>query len=148
MSANVSDTYHALIEAWNDRDADVMASCFAPGGTMVGYDGSTVTGRDNIAAHLEPIFRDHPTAAYVPVIREVREIAPEVALLRAIVGMVPPGSDDINPAVNASQCVVASRSSGEWLVELFQNTPAAYHDRPEAQEAHSAMIRKSMSGGS
>jgi len=144
MTTDIGTCYQSLIEAWNERDADAMASCFAPGGTMVGFDGSTVTGRANIAAHLEPIFRDHPTAAFVPVVREVREIGPEVALLRAIVGMVPPNSDDINPNVNASQCVVAALHDGEWMIELFQNTPAAYHGRPEAQEAHSAMIRKAL----
>jgi uncharacterized protein (TIGR02246 family) len=144
MPADIRETYQTLIDAWNERDADMMASCFTSNGTMVGFDGSTVTGRDRIAAHLEPIFRDHPTAAFVTVVREVREIGVDVALLRAIVGMVPPGADDINPETNASQCLVASRDDGEWLVELFQNTPAAYHGRPEAQEAHSAMIRKAM----
>ena len=146
MAADIRETYRNLIEAWNERDADVMASCFTPGGTMVGFDGSTVTGRDRIAAHLEPIFHDHPTATFVTVVREVREIGTDVAMLRSIVGMVPPGATDINPNVNASQCLVASRQDGEWLVELFQNTPAAYHGRPEAQEAHSTMIRTAMQG--
>jgi len=62
----------------------------------------------------------------------VRLLTPEVALLRAVVGMVPHGQREINPATNAIQSLVAVEQDGYWRIALFQNTPAQFHGRPEA----------------
>jgi hypothetical protein len=55
--------------------------------------------------------------------------------------MVPPGRSDINPAVNAIQLLVASHRDGRWQIELFQNTPAAFHGRPELSAALTEELR-------
>jgi uncharacterized protein (TIGR02246 family) len=130
-----------LLDRWNRRDAAGLASLFTDDGNLVGFDGSQINGRAEIAAHLSPIFADHPTAAYVAIVRGVRLLGPEVAVLRAVVGMVPPGKADLNPAVNAIQTLVAARRDGRWRVEVFHNTPAAFHGRPEASEALTAERR-------
>jgi len=52
--------------------------------------------------------------------------------MRSAVGMVPPGQSDIVPKVNALQVVVTVEADGVWQVAHFQNTPAAFHQRPEA----------------
>ena len=140
--AAVRGLYQALLEQWNRRDAAGMADLFAEAGHLVGFDGSVVNGRAAIAAHLAPIFRDHPTAAYVGKVREVRFLAPGVAVLRAVAGLVPPGAADINPALNAVQSLVAARHDGQWRVELYQNTPAAFHGRPEESAALTAELRQ------
>lgn len=137
----IEDLYHRLIDAWNQRDAEAMAACFSPNGTMIGFDGSTEVGPVAMAAHLAPIFRDHPTASYVPIVEEVTELAPGVAFLRASVGMVPPGGTRINPAANAIQCCVARREDDGWRVELFQSTPAAFHGRPRLVEAMTSRLQ-------
>jgi hypothetical protein len=49
--------------------------------------------------------------------------------------------------VNAIQTLVAARRDGRWRVELFQNTPAAFHGRPEASEALTAELRGALSRG-
>ncbi|MEX2316169.1 MAG: SgcJ/EcaC family oxidoreductase, partial [Pirellulales bacterium] len=127
--------YQNLLDAWNRRSAEGMAALFADDGGVVGFDGSTMETPAEIAATLAPIFAHHPTAAYVSIVRFVRFVAPDVALLRAVVGMVPPGSNDINPAVNAVQTLVAVRdASASWRISLLQNTPAAFHGRPEESE--------------
>ena len=77
--------------------------------------------------------------------REVRLVRDGVAILRAVVGMVPPGKTDINPAVNAVQSIVAVRENGAWRIALFQNTPAAYHGRPEASEELTTELRGALS---
>jgi len=134
--------YKRLIGRWNHRDASGMASLFTDDGSQVGFDGSAINGRLEIEAHLAPIFAKHPTPPFICKVREVRRLGDSAALLRAIVGMVPPGSVDINPALNAIQTLVAERVDGHWRVALFQNTPAAFHDRPEEAQAFSAELRK------
>lgn len=127
----VEALHRRLLDAWNRRDAAAMADRFAPDGSLVGFDGSQADGRREVLAHLEPIFRDHPTASFVARTLEVRDLAPRAVLLRAVAGMVPPGGDAIDPAANAVQSLVAVERDGAWLVVLFQNTPAAWHGRPD-----------------
>ena len=86
-----------LLTQWNHRNADRMANLFAEDGSLVGFNGSQVNGRTAMGAHLRPIFASHSTAAYVGIVREVRLLSPNVAILRAVVGIVPPGQSDINP---------------------------------------------------
>ena len=47
-------------------------------------------------------------------------------------------------AVNAIQILVAARRDGQWRIELFQNTPAAFHGRPEASEVLTAELRAAL----
>ena len=125
------DLYDRLIEAWNKRNARDYALLFASNGSIVGFDGSQVNGQTEVGGHVSEIFSHHQTAFYVTIVRDVRTIASDVTLLRANAGMVPPGKDDINPDMNAVQSLVAARKGGKWEIALFQNTPAAYHERPD-----------------
>jgi uncharacterized protein (TIGR02246 family) len=143
---SVRDLYRSLLEAWNARDAAAFAGLFAEDGFMIGFDGSQSPGAE-IEGHLGPIFRDHPTASYVAVVRDVRERG-DVAVLRAAVGMVPPDADALNRDVNAVQSLVAERGEdGAWRIVLFQNTPAQYHGRPELTEAHTAAVERVRAAG-
>jgi uncharacterized protein (TIGR02246 family) len=123
--------YDRLIEAWNKRNARDYALLFASNGSIIGFDGSQVNGQTEIGGHVSEIFSHHQTASYVTIVREVRAIASDTMLLRANAGMVPPGKDDINPEMNAVQSMVAARKGGKWEIALFQNTPAAYHERAD-----------------
>jgi uncharacterized protein (TIGR02246 family) len=134
--------YHELLESWNRRDAAAYAGLFETEATVIGFDGSSMSGSSEIEATLRQIFADHITAAYIGKVRRVGFLGPEVAILHAVVGMVPPGKSDINPAVNALQTLVASRSEGQWRIAWFQNTPAQFHGRPEAFEALSEELRQ------
>jgi uncharacterized protein (TIGR02246 family) len=123
--------YNGLLDAWNQRDARAFAALVAEDGNVVGYDGSQIDGRADVESQIGQIFADHQTAKYVGKIREVRYLAGDVALLRAVVGMVPPGQSDLNPAVNAIQSLVGIKRAGKWQIALFQNTPAQLHGRPD-----------------
>lgn len=140
--ASVSALYYALLESWNRRDAAAYAALFAEDGSVVGFDGSQMNGREEIEVSLRQIFADHQTAAYVGKIRETRFLSPTIAVVRAVVGMVPPGQSEINPAVNAIQGVVAVRRDGEWRIALAQNTPAQFHGRPELAAALTDELRQ------
>jgi uncharacterized protein (TIGR02246 family) len=127
--------YQQVHEAWNARSAAAFAAPFAADGKTIGYDGSVHDGRDGIAAELEAVFKDHETARYVGVVKSVRTIGENAAVLHAIAGLVPPGSDKVNPDVNSHQTLTACRDDdGVWRIVLFQNTPAQFHGRPELLE--------------
>jgi len=128
----VRAVHQALLDAWNRRDAAGFARLFTPDGESVGFDGSDMVGPAEMEATLGRIFADHPTARYVARVRTLREIAPGVAVLRAVVGMVPRGSSELIAAANAVQVLVAVKRDDGWRIASFQNTPAAYHGRPEA----------------
>ncbi len=127
----IRSLYRQMLDGWNQRSAAAFATPFAEDGEVIGFDGSQMTGRAEIASTLGQIFADHVTAPYVSKVRSVRLLGPDVAILRAIVGMVPPGQSDLNPAVNAHQTLVAAKCDGTWRIELLQNTPAQFHGKPE-----------------
>jgi len=135
----VRGLYRALLEAWNARDADAFAGLFTPDGTSIGFDGGQATGA-GIVELLRPIFADHPTAAYLAKVQDIRPLGPDAAILRAIVGMVPPGGQQLNPDVNAVQSIVARRDGDGWRIALLQTTPAQYHGRPDLAEEHTAEL--------
>lgn len=137
----ISELYERLLDSWNLRNAGQFAALFANNGNVIGFDGSLMNGQAEIASTLRQIFADHMTAAYVAKIRELRFLAPEVAILRAVAGMLPPGQSDLNPAVNAIQTLVAVKLDGEWRIALFQNTPAQFHGRPDLSEALTEELR-------
>jgi uncharacterized protein (TIGR02246 family) len=134
--------HRQLLSAWDARDADAYAELFTVHGTLVGFDGSTVDGRDEIRSHLAGIFSDHATGSYVGAVRDARLLSAEVGLLRAVAGLIPAGQRDINPATNAIQSLVAVREDGAWHAALFQNTPAAFHGRPAAADALTDELRR------
>jgi uncharacterized protein (TIGR02246 family) len=141
-AADISALYQHLLDGWNQRDAAAYAALFAEDASVIGFDGSQMNGRADIVAQIGQIFADHPTSRYVGKIREVRLLTPDAAILRAVVGMVPPGQSDLNPAVNAIQSLVAARHASQWLIALFQNTPAQFHGRPDLAQQLTDELRE------
>ena len=138
--------YQAWLDAWNARNAAAMAALFAEDGNLIGFDGSQLNGRDELHVTLDNIFKHHQTAAYVAIIREIRLLSPGVAWLKAEVGMVPAGKNDINPALNALQTIIVLKPEDGWRISLFQNTPAALHGQPELLEQMNLELRKVLFG--
>lgn len=138
----VRTLYQHLLDSWNRRSADAFAASFTEDGEVVGFDGSQMSGQAEIASTLRQIFADHLTAPYVSKVRGVRLLSPDIALLRAVVGMVPHGSSDIEPALNALQTLVATKRDGQWRITLFQNTPAQFHGRPELVQQLTEELRQ------
>jgi uncharacterized protein (TIGR02246 family) len=142
ISNEVIALYQQLIDAWNNRNAGAMAEQFTEKGELIGFDGSQAIGREEIFSHLQPIFENHLTPPYVSKVKDVRFLSSEIAILRAIAGMVPPGHSDIEPKLNAHHTLVAVKSEEGWRIELFQNTPAQFHGRPELVEQMTEELRQ------
>jgi uncharacterized protein (TIGR02246 family) len=122
-----------LLEAWNRRDPDSFASLFTETGSVIGFDGSQMNGRTEIATTLRSIFSDHETAAYVTKVREIRSLAAGVTLLRAVVGMIPPGKTELTIGQCHSESVVIMEA-GRCQIALLHDTPAAFRGRPHLVE--------------
>jgi uncharacterized protein (TIGR02246 family) len=123
--------YRQLLEAWNRRDAEAFAAAFTEDGSCIGFDGSMMNGCAEIASTLRGIFENHPTASYVAKVRKVRAVAPGVAIIRSVVGMVPSGKNELKADLNAIQSLVVAENGPDVKIALLQNTPAAFHGRPE-----------------
>jgi uncharacterized protein (TIGR02246 family) len=138
----VQAVYKKLLDAWNERSAEGMAKLFTDDGESIGFDGSQSIGRQEIFSHLKPIFEHHPTARFISKVKDVRFLSSEIAILRAIAGVVPPKQSDLNPNVNTHHTLVVVKRNGDWRIQLFQNTPAQFHGRPELVEKMTAELRE------
>ncbi len=76
----------------------------------------------------------------------MRSLGAGVVLLVAIAGMVPPGRSEVAPPTNAQQTLLAAVEDGTWRIELFQNTPAQFHGRPELVAAMTAELQQLLPG--
>src|SRR5882762_9628235 len=100
LNAVTKTLYEDLLLAWNGCNADDFARLFSVNGNMIGFDGSQANGFAEISQHLTKIFADHRTGSFIGIIKEVRQIAETVFVLRAVAGIVPAGEKDINPDLN------------------------------------------------
>jgi uncharacterized protein (TIGR02246 family) len=141
---SVCTLYFQLLEAWNRASGDDFASHFADDGETVGFDGNELSGRPAIARELGRIFADHDAGDYVGMVRNVRRVGPQAAILHAVAGMVPPGEEDVDPKLNAVQVLVAEKRAGEWKVVLYQSTPVRFHGRPELDERLTQELREEL----
>lgn len=147
-AADVEACYRAIIAAWNGGDPKGFAARFAETGSIIGYDGSPSNGRAEIEAHLTAIFKDHKPGRFVTIVRDVRELSDDAALLLAVVGVIPHGHDAVNPEVNFLQTMTAVKEGGEWRAALLQATPAQFHGRPEMSEKLTAELKAAAEGRS
>jgi len=123
--------YESLLNSWNSGNALAFSELFVADGNVIGFDGSQMNGKKEIAEELSRIFASHRVATYVHVIREVRRLAPSTYMLRAVAGMIPPEKSEINSKVNAIQTLIVQQVEEQFGIVLFQNTPAVFHERPE-----------------
>ena len=138
----VKSVYYDLLGAWNRRSGEDFGAQFADDGEVIGFDGSETKGRAAIAAEMRRIFMDHQTGEYVGRVRQVHLAAPEVALIRAVAGVVPAGQSDLNPALNSIQSLVMQKNGDRWSIVLYQNTPAQFHGRPEMVQKLTEELRQ------
>lgn len=75
--------------------------------------------------------------------RSIRFLNPEVGILIAVGGLVKPDKNDISQELNAVQTLVAlKQDKEEWKIAIYQNTPAAFHGRPELGEQLTEELRQ------
>lgn len=140
--AVIRTTYKSLLRSWNSRDANAFASHFIEDGTIVGFDGTVVDGREAIGQHLGEIFASHETPAYVLNVYWVRFLSPDFAIMYGVAGMPSLATGEINPALNSVQMMTLRRQADGWRIALFQNTPAQLHGRPDEVARMTAELQR------
>ena len=120
----VRDVYQQMMDAWNRGSGAGLAEVFTEDGDLVGFDGTHLTGREEIAAFHQRLFdRWLKGSRLVGQVTDVRLLGPDVALMHAVGGTVLRGKRRPAPERGSIQTLVAIRQAGgDWRLAAFQNT--------------------------
>ena len=121
--AAVRDLYRELMEGWNRGSGEAFAAVFTDDGDLVGFDGTHLKGRAEIATcHQELFDKWMKGTRLVGQVKDVRFLSSDVALMHTVGSTVMRGKTEPAPERDSIQTLVATRQSGEWRLAAFQNT--------------------------
>jgi uncharacterized protein (TIGR02246 family) len=127
--------YQQMMEGWNAACGYAFASPFEENGDLVGFDGTYIKGRQEIALFHQHLFDMFLKGSrLVGKVRSVRFLTSDVAVMHAIGGTVMAGQTDLDPERNSVQTLVAVKRNGKWSLAAFQNTRATYISRPDESQ--------------
>jgi uncharacterized protein (TIGR02246 family) len=132
--------YARFLAGWNQRSGVTVSSVFADDGEMIDLDGTLRSGRLTIAADMRRLFSEHATPTFVGIVRSVRRLGEDVAVVHAVTGMIPPGSDALEPSLHTVHSLVAVEDAGRWKIAVLQSTPARYGGRSDVLAALTAEL--------
>jgi uncharacterized protein (TIGR02246 family) len=135
-----------MIDGWNKGDGDSFASPFAEDGDLVGFDGTHLNGRQQIASFHQQLLDTYVKGSrLVGKIRNVRFLTPDVAIMHVVGGTIMKGQTDIEPERNSIHTLVFKKVNGDkWCVAAFQNTRAQYIGRPDMSNELTEELRKEL----
>ena len=142
----IRSLYFQMIDGWNKGNGEAFASPFAEDADLVGFDGTHLKGRQEIASFHQQLFDTFVKGSrLVGKIRNVRFLNPDVAIMHAVGGTIMAGQSDIEPERNSIHTLVIMKESDDkWRVTAFQNTRAQYIGRPEMAHELTEELRKEL----
>jgi uncharacterized protein (TIGR02246 family) len=112
-----------VLDAWGAGDGEAFAAPFSDDALFIGFDGSLMRGREQIAStHQEVFDRWMKGTRLVEERTEVRFVGPDVAIVHALGGTVMRSKSEPTPERDSIQTLVAVRDAGGWSFVSFQNT--------------------------
>ena len=122
--AAVRALYQQQMDGWNQGSGDAFAAVFTEGGDLVGFDGTHLKGRQEIAPFHQQLFDKWLKGSrLVGQVKDVRFLSPDIALMHAVGSTVMRGKSEPSPERDSIQTLVAVRQEGdEWRLAGFQNT--------------------------
>ena len=140
----IRSLYQQLMDGWNTGSGELFAAPFAEDSDLVGFDGTHLKGKQEIATFHQQLFESYVKGSrLVGKVKSIRFLTPEVAILHVVGGTIMAGQTDIEPERNSIQTLVATKDSkGEWRLASFQNTRTQYLGRPERAQALTEELRK------
>lgn len=140
--AAVRSLYQQLMDGWNAAIGDAFAAPFEEDCDLVGFDGTHIKGRQEIASFHQHLFDMFLKGSrLVGKVRSVRFLISNVAVMHAVGGTVMAGQSDLDPERNSIQTLVAVKRNGKWRLAAFQNTRATYMGRPEESQKLAEELR-------
>jgi uncharacterized protein (TIGR02246 family) len=124
--------YQQLIDGWNAGSGDAFAAPYEEDGDLVGFDGTHLKGRKEIASFHQQLFDMFLKGSrLVGKVTSLRFLTSDVAVMHAVGGTMMAGQTSLEPERNSVQTLVAGKRNGKWGLAAFQNTRATYIGRPE-----------------
>jgi len=115
--------YQQLMDGWNQGSGEAFAAVFTEDGDLVGFDGTHLKGRQEIAPFHQQLFDKWLKGSrLVGQVKDVRLLHPDIALMHAVGGTVMRGKSEPVPERDSIQTLVATHQDGEWRLAAFQNT--------------------------
>jgi uncharacterized protein (TIGR02246 family) len=126
-----------MLESWGAGDGAAFAAPFSDDALFIGFDGSVMRGRQQIAStHQEVFDRWMKGTRLVEERTEVSFVNSDVAIVHALGGTVTRGKSKPTPERDSIQTLVAVRDANGWSFVSFQNTRL----RPIGAGAVSALL--------
>jgi uncharacterized protein (TIGR02246 family) len=144
--ATIRSLYFQMIDGWNKGSGDAFAAPFAEDGDLVGFDGTHLKGRQEIASFHQRLLDTFVKGSrLVGKIRNIRFLTPDVAIMHGVGGTTMAGQSDIDPERNSIHTLVVMKGSDDkWRIAAFQNTRAQYIGRPDMSQALTEELRKEL----
>jgi uncharacterized protein (TIGR02246 family) len=96
--------YQQLLDGWNKGSGEAFAAPFAEDADLVGFDGTQLKGRQEIASFHQQLFDTFVKGSrLIGKVRSVRFLTPDVAVMHAVGGTIMAGQSDIEPEGNSVQ---------------------------------------------
>jgi uncharacterized protein (TIGR02246 family) len=145
--AAIHALYFQMIDGWNKGNGDVFAAPFAEDADLVGFDGTHLKGRQEIASFHQRLFDTFVKGSrLIGKVRNVQFLTPDVAIMHAVGGTIMAGQSDIESERNSVHTIVAKKDdvSSQWHIVAFQNTRAQYIGRPDMVQALTEDLRREL----
>jgi uncharacterized protein (TIGR02246 family) len=115
--------HRRVLDAWDAGDGEAFAAPFSEDALFIGFDGSLMRGRGQIATtHQEVFDRWMKGTRLVEERTEIRFLGPDVAIVHTLGGTVMRGKSEPTPERDSVQTLVAVREARGWSFVSFQNT--------------------------
>jgi uncharacterized protein (TIGR02246 family) len=100
--------YQQSLDGLNTGNGEAFAVPHAEDGDLVGFDGTHLKGRQEIATFHQQLFDTYVKGSrLVGKIKDVRFLTPGVALMHVVDGTIMAGQTDIDPKRNSIRTLVA-----------------------------------------
>lgn len=140
--AAIRSLYQQLMDGWNAASGYAFAAPFEEDGDLVGFDGTHIKGRQEIASFHQHLFDMFLKGSrLIGKVRSMRFLTSNVAVMHAVGGTVMAEQSDLEPERNSVQTLVAVKRNEKWSLAAFQNTRATYMGRPEESQKLTEKLR-------
>jgi len=126
-----------MAEAWNRCDAEGFAAPFSRTADFIAFEGTHLSGREEIAAFHRQIFATLVRDSRLEVtVRFVRSLRTDVAVVHSAVRVTLAGHEQPSPGRTSMQLFTVLRRAVGWRVEAMENARQLTLERQATLDAY------------